>query len=183
LLDWTEAGAVNELLVDEMQQVRELITAGLSLRAETGIKVRQPLSSATVTHADPLSDEAFFSLILTEELNVKQVIFEQSADVDAMSIDLDMVLTPALRQEGLMREVIRHVQQARKQAELQVDDHIALQLTTHDAELNTLVANTDLTDVIKQETLAESLNAGGQASYETTVKVDGSALTIALAKI
>jgi isoleucyl-tRNA synthetase len=182
LLDWTEAGAVNELLVAEMQQVRELITAGLSLRAETGIKVRQPLASATITHGDPLSDESFFNLILTEELNVKVVVFEQSTDAQAMTIDLDMVLTPDLRQEGLMREVIRHVQQARKQAELQVDDRIALQLITEDTELNTLLATTELTDVIKQETLAESLNDGGQTSYETTVKVEGSALTIALTK-
>lgn len=183
LLDWTEAGAVNELLVSEMQQVRELITAGLGLRAEAGIKVRQPLATTTVTHANPLSDESFFSLILTEELNVKAVIFVQSGEANTPSIDLDMVLTPVLRQEGLMREVIRHVQQARKQAELQVDDRIALQLTTVDAELAELFANTDLTDVIKQETLAETLNAGVQTTFETTVKVEGSNLTIALAKV
>jgi isoleucyl-tRNA synthetase len=183
LLDWPKPGSINTDLVIEMGQVRELITAGLSLRAEAGIKVRQPLAKATVRHAESLTDEAFFSLILSEELNLKAVNFLRSSEVEAMTIDLDLELTPDLRQEGLMREVIRHVQQARKQAELQVDDRITLHLASADAEITSLLTNDSLTEVIKQETLAESLNSDAETAYEMVAKVEGSLLTIALAKV
>ena len=182
LLDWPTAGAINESLVAEMQQIRELITLGLAQRAEAGIKVRQPLATATVTQPAPLSDESFFSQILTEELNLKGVQYILDVSAEAMSVELDMVLTPELKQEGLMREVIRHVQQTRKQAGLEVDDRIRLELTTDDEELTSLLNNSQLTDVIRQETLAESLNHGATSSFEAKVCVEGSELTIGLAK-
>jgi isoleucyl-tRNA synthetase len=182
LLDWAAGGAIDTVVLTEMQQVRELITQGLSLRAEAAIKVRQPLALATVVLTVPLSNEAFFGSVLTEELNVRTVTFNLDADAAEPAIDLDLVLTIELKQEGLMREVIRHVQQARKQADLQVDDRITLQLSADDDELTSLLNNSQLTDVILQETLAESLNSGTSSSFETTVKVEGSELKIALSK-
>ena len=182
LLDWPINASVNEQLLLEMQQVREVITSGLSQRAEVGIKVRQPLASATVSHAAALSDQAFFSSILTEELNLKTVVFQQDEAAETMTIELDTTLTPALRQEGLMREVIRHVQQARKQAGLQVDDHISLTLMATDEELTSLLSNNNLTDVIKQETLSETLSIAGDPTDMIVVNVEGSELTIGLTK-
>ncbi len=182
LLDWPVDGTVNKPLVDEMQAIRELITVGLAQRAEAGIKVRQPLASATITHASALTDEPFFSQILTEELNLKTVSFQTEAAGEAMTIELDMTLTPQLKQEGLMREVIRHVQQARKQAGFEVDDRIHLQLAADDEELTSLFQSDELTEVIKQETLAESLNSDRTGSFETAVTVEGSQLKVGLSK-
>ena len=183
LLDWPTAGEINAPLVAEMQQVRELITVGLAQRAEIGIKVRQPLASAVVRSSKTLSTEQFFGSILTEELNLKVVTFILDDQAAPMSVTLDSELTPELRQEGLMREVIRYVQQARKQAGLEVDDRIALSLTSPSDDMTALFANTSLTDIIKQETLTETLNDLQDGSYETSVTVEGSALLIALAKV
>jgi isoleucyl-tRNA synthetase len=181
LLDWPPTGAINQSLVVEMAAVRELITQGLSLRAEVGIKVRQPLASAAVGHAASLSDEAFFSSILTEELNLKTVQFAHDPSLEAMTIELDLELTPALRQEGLMREVIRHVQQARKQAGLEVDDRIVLQLSATDEELTTLLSDSNLMEVVYSETLAVVGEESSDA-FTVTVKVEGSELIIGLSK-
>ena len=181
LLDWPTGGGINASLIAEMQQVRELITLGLAQRAEIGIKVRQPLASATIVGKNQLSDEAFFSSILTEELNLKAVLFEHDVQNEAMTIALDSELTPELRQEGLMREVVRYVQQARKQAGLEVDDRIVLHMASPDPGLSALLANADMVATITQETLA-TVGTVTAASYETSVTVEGNVLAIALAK-
>jgi isoleucyl-tRNA synthetase len=179
LLDWPTSGQVNGLLLEDMKLVRELITLGLAQRAEAGIKVRQPLASVQVSYpAKELEKTDFFASILKEELNVKVVEF--SAGAPAISIDL--VITDELKREGLMREIVRHVQQARKQAGLEVDDRIDLQLETSDAELTSVLSNNTLTEDIKRETLANTLNEHNVDKYSTQVKIDGGDLTVNLAK-
>jgi len=178
LLDWQPAGEVNEPLVAEMATVRELITLGLAQRAEARLKVRQPLAGAAVTLAAEPSDESFFASILTEELNLKTVTFAVGGEP---AIELDMELTDALRLEGLAREVIRHVQQARKAAGLEVDDRIVLQLASSDDFVTTLLSDSDLMELVLAETLA---TAGSVAEplHASDVVVEGCGLTIALAK-
>ena len=182
LLDWQEIGHVNELLLEDMQELREAITLGLAQRAQAGLKVRQPLSRVTFTPKRPLLKEymAFYESILKEELNVKQVVLGTDKD---KQIVVDTSLTPELKQEGLMREVIRNVQQARKQAGLEVDDRIDLQLSTEDEELTTVIGNTELTSVITQETLAQTLNEGVVNKFNTTVKIEGKELQISLQRV
>jgi isoleucyl-tRNA synthetase len=169
LLDWPKAGHVNELVVQDMETIREYVNAGLSLRAKEHMKVRQPLASVTVPS---LGKFVNFEDILTEELNVKAVkIGEELA--------LDVTLTPELKREGLMREVIRHVQNARKQAGLNVDDRIVLSLATDSADLREAVS--EHRETIAAETLAETV-AEEKHSFETVVKIEGAELKISLQK-
>ena len=190
LLDWPSAGHVNDLLVDEMTAVRTLITDGLSQRASAGIKVRQPLARATVTgpNADRLKA---FEEILLEELNVKAVTFDNhppASDTtgsghNIYSITLDLQLTPELKQEGLMREVVRNVQQARKAAGLEVDDRINLGLVSTDVELQAVINNNDLLLTIAQETLATSAAPlAVEGGHSASVTVEGADLTISFTK-
>ena len=171
LLDWPAAGHVNELVVQDMETVREYVNAGLSVRAKERMKVRQPLASVTVPSVGEFVD---FKDILTEELNVKQVVVKQGAEVS-----LDLVITPELKREGLMREVIRHVQNARKNAGLNVDDHISLSLVSEDADLQQAIAEHEAT--IAAETLADTLTADTYA-HTAIVKVEGADLTLTLQK-
>jgi isoleucyl-tRNA synthetase len=181
LLDWPEAGHVNELLIRDMAGLREGITAGLAKRADAGIKVRQPLNKALITLTEPLLAEhrAFFADIAKEELNVKQAAFARGKTA---KVTLDTKLTPELKREGLTREVIRHVQSARKQAGLQVDDRIHLRLTTEDDELLAVLKDDKLTEVIMRETLAKSLTKEIKDGYDAAVKIDDAELNITLAK-
>ncbi len=169
LLDWPAIGHVNDLLVDEMQRARDYITEGLSIRAKEGIKVRQPLSMAIVPE---ISND--YKEVIAEELNVKKV--EWGKDVT-----LDTKLSPELRREGMMREVIRQVQNARKQADLSVDDRIVLQLHTGDSELAKAI--NEHQDVIMAETLAKSLTDGqSKSSFVQAVVIEGADLHIGLEK-
>jgi isoleucyl-tRNA synthetase len=172
LLDWPVTGHVNELVVQDMETVRDYVNAGLSIRAKERMKVRQPLASVTVPQSGEFVD---FEDILTEELNVKTVIVKPGSDVA-----LDLVITPDLRREGLMREVIRHVQNARKNAGLNVDDHISLSLSTESDEL--LKAIHEHGVVIAAETLADTVTTASY-SYEAVVKVEGAEMTVSLQKV
>lgn len=185
LLDWPDVGHINELILDDMAELREAITMALAERAQAGIKVRQPLGLLTITPRRPLAHEHidFFQEVLREEVNVKQVVLQSANPNQPTQVALDLNITPILKQEGLMREVVRNVQQARKQAGLNVDDRINLRLETDDKELTTLLKNHhQLTDIIKQETLAASLNTTTGEDFTSTVKIDGTQLTIKLAR-
>jgi isoleucyl-tRNA synthetase len=185
LLDWPKTGHINELVVQDMANAREAITLGLAQRAAQGVKVRQPLSKARVSNVFSVEGAlAAYLEIIKEELNVKTVEVASELPSEQVTIDLDFELTPALKQEGLMREVVRNVQQARKQAGLEVDDRIYLAFETDDTALNELFADDELNTMMLKEVLAVSQKVGSDipADYQATVKVEGAELTIHLAK-
>ena len=169
LLDWPQAGHVNELVVRDMETVREYVNQSLSIRAKERVKIRQPLASVTVP---TLGEFVNFEDILTEELNVKKVI-------QGEELSLDLAITPSLKREGLSREVVRHVQSARKAAGLNVDDRIKLSLQTDDDELVSAIK--EHTNTIAAETLADKIG-DAQYAHEATVKVEGVDLIVTLEK-
>jgi isoleucyl-tRNA synthetase len=91
------------------------------------------------------------------------------------AVALELELDHELRREGLAREVVHAVQNARKNAGLQVEDRIHLALGG-DPEL--LAAARDHEDYLAQETLALSVSYDAEEASEATI--EGRSLTIAL---
>lgn len=181
LCDWPEVGHVNELSLQRMTYIREVINEGLSQRAAAGIRVRQPLQELVIEGIPQFFEEIDkeYITILQEELNVKAV--RTQSHTTAHRVTLDTEITPDLKREGLMREVIRNVQNARKKAGLQVDDRISLVLSTESAALESAVHGH--AETIKNETLATHLTKNGSGDYETTAKIDEANLYIKLSKV
>jgi isoleucyl-tRNA synthetase len=71
------------------------------------------------------------------------------------TVALDLEVTPELRQAGLAREVVRTLQEARKNAGLEVSDRITVWLTATDAELADALGKH--ADDVAREVLATSL--------------------------
>lgn len=170
LLDWPEAGEINEAVLAQMAKTREVITAGLAERmkkteTEAQIKVRQPL--AKLVYAGEKLDD-FYEQIIMEEVNVKVVEHGEA-------LMLDKTLTPELLEEGKIRELIRFVQAARKKAGLNVDDRIKLMVSMEVPET--------YREMLMNEVLAEELVQEGNFGYDEIVKVHGEAVTISLEKI
>lgn len=184
LLDWPQLGAVDEDALDKMKMLREAINQGLSKRAEAHLKARQPLASVSLTgeklaflaHEAPQS--SFYASILLEELNVKRIDLHPGDA--ALEVTLDTEITPELKREGLMRELIRQVQTARKTAGLNVDDRIVLSIVSDDDEVHQTIS--EHADAIRTETLASSLNEAKPEQYSVDTTVDGFQVAIALAK-
>ena len=191
LKDWLPAGAVNKAILRDMNALRVAVNDGLSKRAAEGIKVRQPLASAklvsTISQNTPEEVAQFLVDIARDELNVKTVEVFTGSELDSPeasaqpSVVYDLTITPELKREGLMREVVRHVQSARKKAGLQVDDRIELNIASSDAEIAQAVDT--FADTIKAETLAIKLGSAAADDMEKyDVKIDGKPVEIYLKK-
>jgi isoleucyl-tRNA synthetase len=176
LLDYPKVGHVNEQLLERMAVLRKLISGGLELRAKAGLKIRQPLFKAELSWSSEFGQELMD--IAQDELNVKSLYFVKSLEGDSQ-VRIDEHLTPELKREGYIREVIRHIQNARKQAALQVDDRINLQLETEDKDLSTAIQEHE--SALKAETLTTKLSKIDEG-FETTVKVEDREITIRLKK-
>ncbi len=180
LLDWPKDGSIDEAVLSDMAQTRVVIEQGLAARMfkteqESQVKVRQPLASLRYGGEQQLG--AFYESIIADEVNVKEVIFASQVKT---AVSVDKTINPELRREGLMREVIRAVQNARKQAGLNVDDRIVLQLHADEPELQTAIREHEAT--IAAETLAQSFTEAGEGAFSTEASIDGHSLLIALRK-
>jgi isoleucyl-tRNA synthetase len=174
LSDWPESGTPDKKVIEAMLTARTAVNEGLSLRATAGIKVRQPLAEAMLTVTDELSDGLL--QIVADELNVKKVTQKKGSE---QAIKLDTKLTHELQQEGMVRDLVRTIQAARKSTGLEVDDRITLVLGTASKDLKE--AAEAFSDLIQQETLATSLKVT-EPGESVPVKLGDATVTIDLAK-
>ncbi len=79
-----------------------------------------------------------------------------------MTVILDTEITPELKAEGLMREIVSRIQNMRKESGFEVTDHIAL---TYDGDADVLAVFEKLGDRIAKDVLADRLRKapGGEA--------------------
>jgi isoleucyl-tRNA synthetase len=238
---------IDPTLDEAMAAARQIVELGRRIRTETKIRVRQPLLEAAVHYAGDHDALAPLFDLVAEELNVKQVVFAESAeqlgrwrakpnfkalgprlgsrvqqvaselvkddgsraaslargesvaidlsdgpvelspdDVDlvqetlegwgvageaGLTVALELELTPELRREGLARELVRVVQDARKAAGLDVSDRIVLGLAAQGEVVAALEA---FRNWIAAETLSVEIVEGAapNATYDEPFAFD-----------
>jgi isoleucyl-tRNA synthetase len=138
-----------EKVIFYMEATRKVVEAGLAERAEKGIKVRQPLKKLTV--AGPEIPEEYLVLI-KDEVNVKEVVFVRASG-DEIGVELDTELTEELKNEGLLREMVRTINQLRKQAGLTVEDRIRIKVGSD----NLQAVFDKISDALKEQTLTDEI--------------------------
>ncbi len=158
LADWPSIDIdLKKNIIEEMKRVRQVVEIGHALRAECGLKVRQPLAQL-VSNAKEL--EAALVEIIKEELNVKEVHFGQKKPKGiefkikegfGFWVALDTTLTDELKEEGAVREIIRQINALRKEAKLTLEDRIELVYYCDDGFLN------KLTEIYKNKIAKEVL--------------------------
>ncbi len=129
LQDWTtvnkKAISANPMsITSKMSEVRHLASLALAEREKAGIKVRQPLNSLTIKSSKLKSIDKELLKLLADEVNVKKIIFDNKLDANAVKLDTE--ITPELRSEGVLRELIRMVQGLRHDAGYSPNDKIIL---------------------------------------------------------
>jgi len=98
-----------------------------------------------------------------------------------LTVAIDTVITPELRAEGLAREVVRRVQNLRKDAGFNLDDRI---VTTYQAEGELAEAIEACRSFIAEETLSVELDAGAPDEQTAVAddQVDGYSLRLGIRK-
>ncbi len=114
LLPWSENKKWDTDVLTTMAEVRAVVSQALEKRMDAGIKVRQPLQSITLQKE--VAPE--YRAIIADEVNVKEVII----DTSVADIVLNTEITPELKKEGQVRDIIREIQKARKEGNFTLDD-------------------------------------------------------------
>ncbi|MCP5513937.1 MAG: isoleucine--tRNA ligase [Spirochaetales bacterium] len=234
----------DDQLEKKMEITRKVVSMGRALRSTFSLKIRQPLKSLSIVtrEQDEKNILKEMSPIISEELNVKDVLIRENEDelveyqakanfrtlgkilgknmkagaekiesfksneikslldgsmlsieIDGESFDitsdsvivqrtekedlkvlnegtitigLDTKITEALREEGIVRDIVRNIQSLRKEKGLDVTDRINLWLSTEDAVKN---AVGNYSDYLINETLTnrlEFVKKEGSSEYE-----------------
>ncbi len=134
LCSWPTGGASDTELLQKMEESRRVVSSALELRQKAGHKVRQPLAKLSIPN--DLSSE--FLDIVMDEVNIKTVV------VVAGDVKLDAELTEELKQEGIARDVIRAIQDARKKEDLFPSDRIRITICASENVKSILEAHKEM---------------------------------------
>jgi len=124
----SEICLVDSALENKMKKVRGIVAEALAQRAKNGIKVRQPLAKLAITDKALAGDKELAGLI-RDEVNIKEVVYGKS-------VKLDTKITAELKSEGMLRDLVRYIQDMRKDGGLKPGRLIYLRYQTESSLKN-----------------------------------------------
>lgn len=144
LSDWPSTKLLNaeeKQMLKDMGYLRKVVEKVHALRKESSIVLRQPLSSLSINYK--FSEDLV--KVLMDEVNVKLVKFGKK------EVELDTAITPELKAEGVMRDIVRKIQEERKNLGTKLDELVEVTLSTWPKEFE---------DEIKKRALVSSIKIG-----------------------
>ncbi|HNP89621.1 MAG TPA: class I tRNA ligase family protein, partial [Candidatus Woesebacteria bacterium] len=136
-----EENLIDLELEEKMVLARKICEMGHAARKSAGIKVRQPLSKLSIKNL-PLNIDEVADLI-KDELNVKELL--GNIGKGELTVELDTEITAGLKEEGEARDIIRQIQEARKNVGCRLDEKVEVYFPNWPEKF---------TELIKKETLA-----------------------------
>jgi isoleucyl-tRNA synthetase len=116
---------INKTLEEEIENTRKIVSMALQQRDKEQIGIKWPLSKATIS--TPIQPNEELSLIIKEELNIKEIEYKKSENLE---VKLDTKQTKELEDEGYSREISRIIQATRKENGLVKSEQIELEITS-----------------------------------------------------
>lgn len=172
--DWpsfAKASKGAQILIRDMNTVREIVSKALEARQKAGIKIRQPLASLQLPTKEYKLSTEFLDLI-KGEVNVKEIVFGDK-------FELDTTLSEELKEEGLVREFIRQVQDFRKELKLKPQEKILLSVSGDKALEKILAGHLTL---IKKEISLSDFKLDSSSGEEKEISLEGKKLKIGIQK-
>ena len=129
-------------ILEKMAEVRNIVNLALAERTAKAVKVKQPLALLKIKNIkSKVKNEPELLELIKDEVNVKEIIFDGAI---AGEVELDTNLTEELKEEGIVREIIRAVQAERKAQNLVPQDKISVVLSLPDKEKQIVEKNKEL---------------------------------------
>ena len=203
-----DASLVDERLMHDTRLVMRVVSLGRAARSKAGIKVRQPLAAATAFVHDAAQAKGLRRLEgqVLDELNVKRLdvvdtseafkgrnAVEHPKDLLALlpegaalaeddagyAVGLDTTITPELADEGLARELVHRIQNARKAAGFEISDRIAVYYSDSERLRSVFGAHGEY---VRAETLADEIAEGTapEGAHVEEQALEGETVTLAV---
>jgi len=141
--DW-----IDEKIINQMMVVQKIAGLGLEQRAQKSIGVRQPLNKIIVKFPALKEIDKNLEKIILDELNIKKIKYQPSTE---KSVELDLVITDELKKEGVIRELIRQINDLRKKTGLTIVDRIEVYYQTENELAKIIEQNLE---ILKKQVLA-----------------------------
>ncbi|OGD86120.1 hypothetical protein A2Z23_00505 [Candidatus Curtissbacteria bacterium RBG_16_39_7] len=140
-----EGFKVDNLLLRKMEEVRKICELGHAKRKKANIKVRQPLN-VLIYSGNKLGKD--LEKIIAGEVNVKMI---KNKKTQKNPIMLDTKITQELKAEGKAREIVRIIQEKRKEQKMAFDDKIEVALPDWPKEFENYIKSKTLAQRLKKE--------------------------------
>ncbi|MEK7213676.1 MAG: class I tRNA ligase family protein, partial [Patescibacteria group bacterium] len=164
---WPEIKKFDKKIIESMKEVRKIASLGLEARMKAKINVRQPLSKLTIKAI--ISDNLIN--LVRDEINVKEIVSDTTLSEEVL---LDISITPELKEEGIIRELVRAVQDLRKSKGLTIQDRAVLAIDGDEGvknlikeNENMIISSTLLKEIVYKNIEGESMKIG-----DFSVKMD-----------
>ncbi len=149
-------------LLLKMSLDRRIITELLNLRTKSKISLRQPLENFYS------NQEVSFPELVLDEVNIKsysknEIQSESILANEDRSIVLNLEISEELRQEGILRDFLRKVQDLRKASNLKVEDQIKLTFSQEDISEDNIKLNRQ---TLEKKVNAKEIVMGGETKIE-----------------
>ncbi len=178
---------IDVALEEEMKIAREVIASGLMVRQNTGVKLRWPLRKAVFEPRDEKVGNKMKNVreIVAKMLNVKEFVIGKveegfvSGDSEFGKIYIDKEVTEELYEEAILKEVLRRIQQMRKEMGLVEKDTVLIMM---DGESEIVSIAKRNVDEIKKRARAEKIEFGPFKEEGEEWSIDGKKVEIFIKK-
>ncbi len=191
---------INDRLNADVELAMKISSLGRAARAKAGIKVRQPLAKAVIRverDEEKIALEKLATEVM-EEINVKQLLVWSRADGQEKSssdltdystandarywVAVDTELRTELVAEGVGRELVRHLQNMRRNAKFDITDRIITYYQTEEPLIGQVIGT--FADYIKQETLCEEIidSSSPDQTYVEKHRIGNGEVSLAIKK-
>jgi isoleucyl-tRNA synthetase len=170
----------NKNLLAHMELIKNLAAEALKQRAEKEIKVRQPLLAVILNkkYQKLFKNKKELFEILKDESNVKNIVFDFKPKEE---VRLDATITPELYKEGILRELIRLIQDLRSKANLKPSQKINL-FVNSSAEILKIIAENKKTLSFEVDALKIEFKKSPKLKIETNTKINNQDLWLGIGK-
>ena len=143
--DWPKVNVsyIHNDIETNMAVIQELVEDIATERAKMGSKLRWPLKQIYICGKDKAANKAvqMFEDVLKQQGNVKNIVYitadkmprdKEPCSYSGGQMVIDFDVTPEIEAEGYARELIRRIQQMRKDMKLNVEQYIDIRVSADD---------------------------------------------------